>query len=101
MSYSLNIHPEAAKEFYGAIEWYDGQSAGLGVRFEQEILAVLRAISTNPELGSFIRGKYRQVVTPLFPFVIVYKMADESDTIFVSAIFHTSRNPKNKFRQAQ
>ena len=99
MSYRLSIHPEARREFYEAIDWYEAASPGLGDRFRQEVLATLRTIKQEPETGSFIRGTFRQLSVPVFPFVIVYKVADKQKLVYVSSVFHTSRKPSKKFRK--
>jgi plasmid stabilization system protein ParE len=99
MSYALSIHPEASAEFYDSVGWYEAQSPGLGERFKQEVMSTLRAIAEKPEIGSYIKGTYRQAGVPVFPFVIVYKVAGKQQMIYVSAIFHTSRRPAKKFRR--
>ena len=99
MKYSLSIHPEAAREFYESIERYSLQTVEVSLQFEEAVLLLLHQIAEAPEYNSLLNGKFRQAHLPVFPFVIVYKIDDMRKVIFVSSIFHTSRNPGKKFRK--
>jgi len=99
MIYRVHIHPEAAAEFYGAIVWDESQQAGLGSRFENEVVSSLRLIADRPETGGFTLDEFRQFAVDGFPFVIVYKIAVATADIYVSSVFHTRRNPQGKFRE--
>jgi plasmid stabilization system protein ParE len=78
--------------------WYEAQLEGLGMRFENAIRKKLQDISSHPLTYSKKKGAFRQATIRNFPFVIVYKIKEPKNTIHISAIFHTKRNPKNKYR---
>ena len=40
-----------------------------------------------------------KVATEIFPYVIVYKINKRKKLIYISAIYHTKRNPKYKYRK--
>ncbi|MBI1770519.1 MAG: hypothetical protein HY015_06885 [Bacteroidetes bacterium] len=53
----------------------------------------------NPLRYAKKRGIHREALVETFPYVIVYKFYPKESLIFVSSIFHASRNPKKKYRR--
>ena len=99
MSWRIVFHPEASKEFEEALHWYETELLGLGMRFQENINDQLNRIVRNPLLYSKKRGDHREAMVKTFPYLIVYKLLAKDKLIFVSAIFHVSRNPKKKYRR--
>ena len=97
--YQLVFHPEALKEFNDAIIWYETQQENLGNRFIQIINAVVGRIQRNPDHFGFGKRPYREASVPVFPFTIVYKANKVQQVIYIASIYHSSRNPKFKFRK--
>lgn len=98
MSYVLVFNSEVEAEFKEAYQWYDTQKKGLGERFEIEVERKLLSILTNPNAYHFSKGKYREAALTKFPYSIVFKVDTRKHIVYVSAIHHSSRNPKNKYR---
>lgn len=46
MNYSF--HDAAEKEFFAAIEYYEGCQPGLGLRFSEEVYATIKRICAHP-----------------------------------------------------
>jgi plasmid stabilization system protein ParE len=99
MPYRITFHPEASKEFKEALHWYEKELSGLGFRFQESIENQLNNIVDNPLLYPKKSGNHREAIVETFPYLIVYKLLAQDNIIFVSAIFHTSRNPKKKYRR--
>ena len=99
MNFTLLFHIEANKEFISAYQWYEERQIGLGERFIYEAEKQIDNIISNPFLFHFSKGIYREVSIGNFPFTIVYKVNQKKNTIFISSIFHTSRNPRFKYRK--
>ena len=99
MSYKVIIHPEAEKEYLDACNWYEQETTGLGQRFKAAVFKQLEQIDKNPENYSKKDGRYRESRTEIFPYVIVYTLNKSRNLIYVSAIYHTSRNPVKKYRR--
>ena len=99
MSYQLVFHPEADKEYMEAYQWYEKEQKGLGARFERMVGLHIQQISDAPENYHYSKVPYREVSTEGFPYVIVYKINKRKKLIFISAIYHTKRNPKYKYRK--
>ena len=99
MSYTLIFNSKAENEFIAASEWYEEQAPGLGERFEREAEKQLQKIIANPFAYHFSKGNFRESSVDQFPFTIVYAVNEKAKTIYISSIFHTSRNPKGKYRR--
>ena len=99
MSYTLIFNSEAEKEYSAAYQWYEGQQPGLGERFLQETEHQIQKIIANPEAYHLSKGNYRESLVGHFPFTVVYAIAKRKKTIYISSIFHTSRDPKGKYRR--
>jgi len=99
MIYTLSFHPKALDEYKAASIWYETQQMGLVVRFEKAIDHKIKQILLNPLAFSKNRISYRQARTAIFPFVIVYRLNEQKLEVYISAIYHTSRNPRGKYRK--
>ena len=99
MAYSFLLKDEALKEFTEAIIWYEDQQEGLGRIFREKFYSKLTEVCKNPLHYRNSYKKYREALTDTFPFLIVYFVDETKNTIVVVGIFHTSRNPKTKFRK--
>ena len=94
MIFELNIDKRAIDDIQSAIDFYDEQQLGLGLRFERELNTHLITLKKNP----FFSIRYDDVhCLPLkiFPYMIHYTVDKESKSIIIRGVFHTSMNPKN------
>ncbi len=98
MAYNFTIREDALKEFTEAFIWYEEQREGLGNKFRESFYNKLKQVCKNPLHYRNSYKKYREALTDTFPFLIVYFINDEENTVVIVALFHTSRNPKEKFR---
>lgn len=87
---------QAENELEDAFFYYDLISTKIGNEFLNQINKCIQSILLYPESYPIEFDTYRKAVVKKFPFVIIYTKLDS--IIFISAIFHTSRNPKKKFR---
>jgi len=99
MSYQIVFHPDADREYIEAYQWYEKEKKGLGARFERMVGLHVQQIIDAPENYHYSKAPYREVATEVFPYVIVYKINKRKKLIFISAIYHTKRNPKYKYRK--
>jgi plasmid stabilization system protein ParE len=98
MTYPLIFHPEAEEEYRKAYQWYEQAQQGLGTRFEVLVEQRLEQIARNPEHYHLSKAPYREVAIEIFPYSIIYKLNKKKKVIYISAIYHTRRHPRNKFR---
>lgn len=97
MNYRLVIKEEADLEIIESYLWYEEQQPGLGEDFLQEVEEYLELIRLNPYIYEDKYKGQRPAVLKRFPFVLVYNI--EEETIVVYAVFHTSRDPEDKYKE--
>jgi len=96
MAYKLLLKPGAEEDIDTAYNWYEEKKQGLGEESLTELVAFYAKLQSHPTAFGKIKKTYRQVALKRFPFVIVYEIVKTEVVVF--AVFHTSRNPKYKFR---
>jgi plasmid stabilization system protein ParE len=93
--FAIEIFQTAITDLQEAYDWYEEQSIGLGERFIKEVDGYLELIRDNPHhFAVQFSGKYRFALLKHFPFRIVYNINENKRCIYVTAVFHTSRDPK-------
>ena len=86
------VRPEAETEVQQAFEWYQEQSAGLGLEFLRAIEACLFGISRNPFAYTVAKvPNVRRALLRRFPYALFYLVDD--DAIVVVAVFNVKRQP--------
>lgn len=92
--YKSLILPLAKKEILDAARWYNQQSQGVGRRFSHEVRDNVQYIRRNPTAFGIRYDQVRTAVLKDFPFMIHYTIDEKSKTVIISAVLHTSRDPK-------
>lgn len=85
-------------ELANACIWYEEQQEGLGERFVAKIQQRLNQIIDNPEKYKIVYKNYREITIEKFPYQIVYVIEKLKRQILIIAVFHTKRNPTQKYR---
>jgi plasmid stabilization system protein ParE len=96
--YHIEFLVKARLELLQAWNWYEDRQPGLGSRFKDAVYEGLYSISLNPEQYPEKIKHYRETVIDVFPYVIIYRVHKRKQIVAVLSIFHTSRNPKKKFK---
>ncbi len=94
MIFRLHFSESSKPEIQNAYNWYEDQQEGLGDRFLLTLNEKLDLILSHPFSFPQKRDNFRESYLGVFPFLIIYTIKDK--TIFIHAVFHTSRNPGNK-----
>lgn len=92
--YKSIILPLAKKDIRDSFLWYEQKQRGLGKRFTAQIRDKVHFIVQKPESFCVKYDNVRTVGLSIFPFMIHYWVDESHKTIIISAVFHTSRNPK-------
>ena len=95
---TIVISSRAQKEIEESWAWYEDRFAGLGDRFLNEILECLHQIELNPDRFPTKFKSYKEAVVDTFPFLVIYRINKKSNIVRVVSMFHTSRNPKRKYK---
>lgn len=93
MSYNVINHKEVKNDVLDAKDWYKSQQKGLEKRFASEVKITLNYLIKNPLLFQVKYKTVRVAFTEVFPFGVHYNLNEETKTITVLGIFHTSLSP--------
>jgi plasmid stabilization system protein ParE len=88
------ILPLAKEDIREAAHWYNDKKKGLGKRFTKEVRTKIKYICENPKAIAVRYDKTHCAVLDVFPFMIHFSIDEKKEIIIVSAVFHTSLNPK-------
>ncbi|MBK6834955.1 MAG: type II toxin-antitoxin system RelE/ParE family toxin [Bacteroidetes bacterium] len=97
--YSLIILEEAKQEWFDATLYYESKQKGLGERFTLAVEEHFDIITETPKHFNKIKKEYRQVLVKRFPFLIIYRIDELQQAVVITSVFHSKRNPKNKFNR--
>ena len=92
--YKSIILPLAKEDIREAALWYNKQSKGLGKRFTTEVQKKVHFIKQNPKASNIRYDMVRTAVLNIFPLMIHYTVDEGNKKVIVSAVLHTSRDPK-------
>jgi len=93
MTFSVITEAEAEADWNRAVDWYEQCEPGLGLRFNDEIQALLQTLSRQPErfpLAGRLTQKARMIG---WPYSIYFTVNTEHREVKVLAIWHGRRNP--------
>ncbi|HEY8928495.1 MAG TPA: type II toxin-antitoxin system RelE/ParE family toxin [Mucilaginibacter sp.] len=95
--YRLIVKENATRMAQGAYLWYEGEQLGLGELFLDELERCYNRLEEYPLIYAKIKRNFRQVVLRKIPYVVVFEIF--GNDVIVYAVFHTSRDPKKKFKK--
>ncbi len=84
--------PLAARELVAETAKYEGEAAGLGALFLDELDAATAQIVKFPKSGPRYGDKFRRVLLRRFPLSIIYEVSRER--LRIAAIMHQHRGPE-------
>jgi plasmid stabilization system protein ParE len=87
-----DFHPEAASEFFDAIDYYEDCEKGLGYDFAVEVYSAIEKILNFPNAWAILEDEIRRCLIHRFPYGLLYTIAD--DQILILAVMHLHRNPE-------
>jgi plasmid stabilization system protein ParE len=89
----LIVKPEAEVDIQIAYYWYETKNTGLGNSFLDDLDSTINQILSGPKFFQIYYKNTRVCFTSIFSFGVHFIV--ESYKIFVIAVLHTSRDPKN------
>ena len=93
--FSIKYAPEALQEIKQIVEYYNRLSAGLGNRFNQQLLAAIKALKNNPHYNSFRYDEVRLAVVDKFPYAAHYTV--DGMLVKIQAVLAFKQNPDNNW----
>ena len=94
MRFQLKIDTDALNDIQETFEWYETQLKGLGLRYKTQAKKQINSLKKDPYLFSIKYNEIRCRKIEKFPFLIHYLINENTKTVTVFAVFHTSRNPE-------
>lgn len=85
------FHPEAAREYLEAIEYYAAVYEEVGVRFDAEIQRLVVEACQDPQRFHRFHPPAQRVLSPTFPYSVVY--LDQPDRVWIVAVMHAKQRP--------
>ena len=98
MKFTLKIEPEAYTDIQNAISYYNVKKEGLGKRFHKVIKHSFETLRINPFYQVRYQNKRCFNIKP-FPFLIHFTVNEQSKSITIIAIIHTSINPSKWYKE--
>jgi toxin ParE1/3/4 len=91
MAFTIVIERMAIADAQQAIDYYDKQQTGLGEKFNTALDIHIQSIAKNPFYQ--VRYKdYRALPMKKFPFLILFYISEADNSVFITAVFHTSQH---------
>ena len=87
----IDLHPAAAEEYEGAVDWYLQRSQLAAQKFAEELTQAFEIIAQSPHRWPKHLGDTRKFILLHFPFVIVYR--ELTSAIQIIAVAHGHRRP--------
>lgn len=94
MRFQLKIDTDALNDIQETFEWYETQLKGLGLRYKTQAKKQINSLKKDPYLFNIKYNEIRCRKIEKFPFLIHYLINENTKTVTVFAVFHTSRNPE-------
>ena len=91
MSLIVRFRRLARREYDDAVDWYESQGSGLGMRFFDAVGQTLDEISDHPKRFPVAWKAVREASIPGWPHNVYYEVSD--DHVLVIALYHHSRDP--------
>ncbi len=88
---TCEFHPEARRELFEAVAYYDEIDLDLGNQFIQETEQTLDRIEHFPQAWASLSENTRRCRLPSFPYGVVYQVATQG--ILIVAVMHLQRRP--------
>jgi len=92
MKYTVEYNPEFFDDLVQAIDWYNDIQIGLGTRFFNIVKEQTEKLSTSALLFAMRYDDIRCMCIEKFPYMVHYRVNEQTTTVKVEALLHTSRD---------
>jgi hypothetical protein len=94
MTFTVEYNPEFFFDLVQAVDWYNDRQFGLGRRFFNQIKTQTAKLSTSALFFAVKYDNIRCMQIQKFPYLVHYRVNEQTSTVKVEALFHTSRDPE-------
>ncbi|HEV7380426.1 MAG TPA: type II toxin-antitoxin system RelE/ParE family toxin [Dyadobacter sp.] len=89
--YRAGILSAASADIQEAVSWYNEEQPGR--RFIRFVRAKVLRILRNPQIYVIRYAEVRTAILAVFPFMIHFKIVENTKTVLILAVLHVGRNP--------
>ena len=97
MNFIYILDEKAQQEYEKAIKWYLKRSLNAAEGFIEAVDFALKQACSHPTRWRNIYKHYYELGLKKYPFVIIYSIEAEINTIAVWRFYHKKRDPKKKY----
>jgi hypothetical protein len=94
MRFKVEYNPDFFEDIAQAVDWYNEKNAGLGDRFFRNVKKQTARLSTAALHHPVKYDDIRCMRIEKFPYLLHYRINEQTKTVKVEALIHTSRNPE-------
>ncbi|MFQ5583778.1 MAG: type II toxin-antitoxin system RelE/ParE family toxin [Calditrichia bacterium] len=87
----VSFHPDARREFFEAIDYYEECQGGLGLEFAEEISSAINRIIYFPGAWAKMSKNTRRCLVNRFPYGVIYQL--DKEEINIIAIMQLNKKP--------
>jgi hypothetical protein len=91
--FNVEYNPDFFDDLVQSVDWYNEQRVGLGDRFYKSVKKQTAKLSTHALYFAVKYYDVRCVRIENFPYIVHHRVDEQSKTVKVEALFHTSRAP--------
>ncbi|MDR8389932.1 type II toxin-antitoxin system RelE/ParE family toxin [Aliifodinibius sp. S!AR15-10] len=91
---TYQFHPEAERELFDAVDYYEEREKDLGYDFSNEVYSAIQRILAHPQAWPFIAENIRRALLKRFPYGILYHYDMQKEQVFIVAVMHLHREPR-------
>ena len=95
MKFIVEYNPEFFNDLVHAVDWYNDKQANLGKKFFNKVKQQTAKLSTSALLFAVKYDDIWCMRIEKFPYLVHYRVNEQTLTVKVEALFHTSRDLKN------
>lgn len=93
MKFTVEYNPDFYNDIAQAVDWYNEKQDGLGSRLLDNVKKQTANLSTSALHFPIKYDDIRCMCIENFPYMIHYRVNEQTKIVKVEAMFHTSRDP--------
>jgi hypothetical protein len=94
MKFTIEYNPEFFNDLVRAVDWYNDKQATLGNRFYDNVKKQTAKLSKSALSFAVRYDDIRCMRIEKFPYLVHYRVNEQTSIVKVEALFHTSLDPK-------
>ena len=92
--FTIEYNPDFFNDLVQSIDWYNEQQDGLGDRFCENVKKQTAKLTIHALIFAIRYCDIRCMRIEKFPFMVHYRVNEQTNTVKIEALFHVSRDPK-------